>query len=389
MNPIYLDNAATTQVDSAVMEAMLPYLTDLYGNPSSIHTIGQLARRAIEQTRNSIAKNIGAYPDELVFTSGGTESNNHAIQGAAFALRDRGNRIITSSVEHHSVLKTCHYLERKGFEIVYLSVDGNGLVDPDDVQRAINGRTILVSIMHANNEIGTIEPIEDIARITSEHGVLFHTDAVQSFGHVPIELHNPGIDLLSASAHKIHGPKGVGLLYIRRGTRIHPFIHGGKQEDGRRASTHNVPGIVGFGKSVSIAIEHMERNRRKITGLRDKLIQGIINHVREVRLNGHPSKRLPNNVHVSFRGVDGESLLLSLDMSEVACSTGSACSFATLEQSHVLQAIGLDEGMAIGSMRFSLGRFNSEDDIDRVLEILPGIVDRLRSVSSFHSNNQG
>jgi cysteine desulfurase len=388
MNPIYFDNAATTKVDSAVMEAMLPYLTDLYGNPSSIHTIGQLARRAIEQTRNSIAKNIGAYPDELVFTSGGTESNNHAIQGVAFALRDRGNRIITSSVEHQSVLKTCHYLERRGFEIVYLSVDGNGLVDPDDVQRAINERTILVSIMHANNEIGTIEPIEDIARITSKHGVLFHTDAVQSFGHVPIELHDPGIDLLSASAHKIHGPKGVGLLYIRRGTRIHPFIHGGKQEDGRRASTHNVPGIVGFGKSVIIAIEHMERNRRKTTDLRDKLIQGIIKHIREVQLNGHPSKRLPNNVHVSFRGVDGESLLLSLDMSGVACSTGSACSFATHEQSHVLRAIGLDEGMAIGSMRFSLGRFNSEDDIDRVLEILPSIVDRLRSVSSFHSNNQ-
>jgi cysteine desulfurase len=384
MKRIYLDNAATTPTDARVLEAMLPFFSQMYGNPSSLHAFGQEAKHAIEEARYIVAQFIGARQEEIIFTSGGTESNNSAIKGVACARRDKGNHIITSKIEHHAVLETCHFLEKQGFEVTYIPVDEFGIVDPADVKKAITGKTILISIMQANNEIGTIEPIAEIGKIAREKGIYFHTDAVQTLGHIPINVSELNVELLSASGHKLYGPKGVGLLYVKKGVRMLPFMHGGDQEQGRRASTHNVPGIVGFGKAVELATEEMAKEIEQLTLLRDKLIKGILNKIEYARLNGHPAERLPNNVNVSISYVEGESMLLNLDMEGIACSTGSACTSSSLEPSHVLAAIGLSHELAHGSLRFSLGRLTSEEDIDYCLTRLSGIVRKLRAMSPLY-----
>ena len=322
MKKIYLDNAATTPTDTRVLQAMLPYFTEVYGNPSSLHAFGQEAKHAIEDARYGIAAFIGAKPEEIIFTSGGTESNNCAIKGIAYTRREKGNHIITSKIEHHAILEPCHFLEKQGFEITCIPVNECGLVDPADVEKAITEKTILISVMHANNEIGTIQPIAEIGKIARGKGVYFHTDAVQTLGHLPIDVNELNVDILSASGHKLHGPKGVGILYVRKGVRMHPFMNGGDQEKGRRASTHNVPGIVGFGKAVELAKAEMGKEIEQLTFLRDKLIKGIISTIGFTRLNGHPTQRLPNNVNVSISYVEGESMLLNLDMEGIACSTG-------------------------------------------------------------------
>jgi len=381
---IYLDNAATTLTDARVLEAMLPFFSRMYGNPSSLHAFGQEAKRAIEEARYIVAQFIGAGQEEIIFTSGGTESNNSAIKGVAYARRDKGNHIITSKIEHHAVLETCHFLEIQGFEVTYIPVDEFGLVDPADVKKAITGKTILISIMQTNNEIGTIEPIAEIGKIAREKGIYFHTDAVQTLCHIQINVSELNVELLSASGHKLYGPKGVGLLYVKKGVRMLPFMHGGDQEQGRRASTHNVPGIVGFGKAVELAKEEMAKEIEQLTLLRDKLIKGILDKIEYALLNGHPAERLPNNVNVSISYVEGESMLLNLDMEGIACSTGSACTSSSLEPSHVLAAIGLSHELAHGSLRFSLGRLTSDDDIDYCLTRLSDIVRKLRAMSPLY-----
>jgi len=381
MERIYLDYAATTPTHPEVVKAILPYFTDAFGNPSSIYFCGQEAKGAIEEARTKVASLIGGRDEEIVFTSGGTEADNFALKGVAFANESKGNHIITSSIEHHAVLETCKFLERRGLSITRLSVDANGLVDPDDVRRAIGDKTILISVMHANNEMGSIEPISEIGRIAREAGIYFHTDAVQTTGHVPVDVDELGVDLLSMSAHKLYGPKGVGALFIRKGTKLTPFIHGGEQEKGRRASTENVPGIVGFGKASELAQQEMSEEAERLTHLRDKLIQGLLKRVDRARLNGHPIMRLPNNVNVSVDFVEGESILLNLDLEGICVSTGSACSSSSLEPSHVLLAMGLSHEQAHGSLRLSLGKWTTEEEIDRVLDILPRIVAKLRAMS--------
>jgi len=381
---IYLDNAATTPTDARVIDAMLPFFSQVYGNPSSLHAFGQEAKHAVEEARYIVARFIRVQPEEIVFTSGGTESNNSAIKGVAYARRDQGNHIITSKIEHHAVLETCHFLEKQGFEVTYIPVDESGLVDPADVKRAIKTGTILISIMHANNEIGTIQPIAEIGKIARGREIYFHTDAVQTLGHLPVDASELHVDLLSASGHKLYGPKGVGILYVKKGVRMLPFMHGGDQEQSRRASTHNVPGIVGFGKAVGLAKEEMAREIERVTMLRDKLIKGILDKIQYTRLNGHPKKRLPNNVNVSISYVEGESMLLNLDMDGIACSTGSACTSSSLEPSHVLAAIGLSHELAHGSLRFTLGRMTSGEDIDYCLTRLPLIARKLRAMSPLY-----
>jgi len=381
MRRIYLDYAATTPTHPEVVAAMLPYFTDTFGNPSSIHSFGQEAKGATEEARDKVAAIVGARSDEIIFTSGGTEADNFAIKGVAYANDHRGNHIITSSIEHHGVIEPCKFLERRGFRITYLPVDGYGLVDPQDVKRAITDKTILISVMHANNEMGTIEPIAEIGKIAKEAGIYFHTDAVQTAGHIPVNVNELGVDLLAMSAHKLYGPKGVGALYIRKGTKLVPFMHGGEQERRRRASTENVLGIVGFGKAVEIAQKEMGEEAKCLTLLRDRLIEGLLERIEYVRLNGHPTKRLPNNINVSVDFVEGESMLLNLDLEGIAASTGSACSSSTLEPSHVLLALGLSHEQAHGSLRFTLGRENTEEDIEQVLEVLPRILARLRAMS--------
>lgn len=379
--PIYLDHAATTPVAPEVIQAMLPYLEGAYGNASSLHSFGQEAKAAVEAARTRIASFMGARPEEIVFTSGGTESDNFIIKGIALSRRDRGNHLITSSIEHHAVLETCDFLRKQGVSVTLLPVDSNGLVDPDDVRKAITDKTILISIMHGNNEIGTIEPIAEIGSIAREHGVAFHTDAVQTFGHIPIDVNELKVDFLSASAHKLHGPKGVGLAYIRKGMKITPLLHGGDQEKRRRASTLNVPGIVGFGRAVELADASIHAESSRQSALRDRLIEGLLSSIGDTRLNGHPVRRLPNNANLSFAFVEGEGLLLSLDMEGIAVSTGSACTSSSLEPSHVLKAIGVPVELAHGSLRFTLGRDTTREDIDRVLQVMPGIVHRLRAMS--------
>jgi len=381
MSAIYLDYAATTPVDPGVIEAMLPYFRDTFGNPSSIHSFGQQARSAVENAREKVASFLGAKPAEIIFTSGGTESNNFAIKGVAWANRKKGNHIVTSAIEHHAVMEPCHFLEREGFEVTFLPVDSRGFVDPQDVAKAITGRTVLVSIMHANNEIGTLQPVTEIGKIARERGVCFHTDAVQTFGHMPFNVDELNVDLLSLSAHKLYGPKGVGALFVRQGTRLEPHMHGGEQEGKRRASTHNVPGIVGLAKAVELAEKAMAEEDIRIMALRNRLIRGIFDKIDRVRLNGHPEKRLANNVNVSMEYCEGEAMILSLDLMGIACSTGSACSSTSVEPSHVLRAIGLSVEETRGSLRFSLGRYTQEQEIDRVLEVLPRIVKRLRAMS--------
>jgi len=381
MKRIYLDNAATTPMDPEVLKAMLPFLSDAFGNPSSIHSFGQETRAAVEESRDKIASLISARSEEIVFTGGGTEADNFAIKGAAFAKEGKGDHIITTSIEHHAVMESCKFLERRGFRITYLPVGIDGLVDPQDVKKAITDRTILISVMHANNEVGTIEPLAEIGKIAREEGIYFHTDAVQTVGHIPVNVDELGIDLLAMSAHKLNGPKGVGALYIRKGIKLIPFIHGGEQERRRRAGTENVPAIVGFGKAAEIAQREMDGVAEHLIRLRGKLLQGMTERIEHIHLNGHPTQRLPNNVNVSIEFVEGESMLLNLDLEGIAASTGSACSSSSLEPSYVLLAMGFPQELAHGSLRFSLGRETTEEDIDRVLEVLPGIIARLRAMS--------
>jgi cysteine desulfurase len=378
---IYLDNAATTPVDKRVLEAMLPYYSDVFGNPSSLHSHGQEAKKAIKEAREKVAKALGADFDEIYFTSGGSESDNWALKGVAYALKEKGNHIITTEIEHHAVLHTCRYLEKEGFKVTYLPVDEYGLVKPEDLKKAITDKTILVSIMFANNEIGTIEPIEELVKIAHEKNIYFHTDAVQAVGNVPIDVKKLDVDLLSLSAHKIYGPKGVGALYIKKGVKIHSLIQGGTQERNRRAGTENVPGIVGLGEAIELITKNLDSHINKLKFLRDKLINGILEKIPYTRLNGHPTKRLPGNVNVSFEFIDGESLILNLDMAGICASSGSACTSGSLEPSHVLLAIGLSKELARGSLRLTIGKDNTEEDIDKVLEALPQIVKRLRSIS--------
>jgi cysteine desulfurase len=381
MRRIYLDYAATTPVHPDVVQAMLPYFSQYFGNPSSIHSLGQDAKEAVEQARQQLAHLIGAKSEEIVFTSGGTEADNLAIKGIALANRDRGNHIITSRIEHHAVLEPCHWLEKQGFSVTRLPVDGYGMVSPDDVKKALTDKTILVSIMHANNEIGTIEPLAEIAKVTREAGVYLHTDAVQTIGHIPVNVDQMGIDLLSLSAHKFYGPKGIGALYVRKGTKIAPLIHGGGQEKNRRSGTENVPGIVGLGKAAEIAERELPDEAPRLTALRDELIQGILGQISDVRLNGHPTIRLPNNVNISVAYIEGEAMLLNLDLAGICASTGSACSSASLQPSHVLTALGLTHTQAHGSLRFTLGKWTTKEDLDTVLKVFPTIVAKLRAVS--------
>ncbi len=381
MNSVYLDNAATTAVSPAVLEAMLPYFTEHYGNPSSVHGTGRDARKAIENARRQVAAAINAQPAEIYFTAGGSESDNWAIKGAAFAKRKKGNHIITTAIEHHAVLHTCGWLEKQGFEVTYLPVDENGRVTPEQVEAAIMDKTILITVMAANNEIGTLEPIAEIGRVAHEHRILFHTDAVQAMGAIPLDVQAMNIDMLSMSGHKFHGPKGIGVLYIRRGVRIDTLIHGGAQERGLRAGTENLAGIVGIGKAIELAVEDLPGKAARLSAMRDRLIDGILARVPDVRVNGPREGRLPNNANVSVRYIEGESMLLRLDLAGIAASSGSACTSGSLDPSHVLLAIGLPHEVAHGSLRMTLGSDTTEAEIDRVLEVLPGIVADLRSMS--------
>ena len=385
MKRIFLDHAATTPADPRVVEAMLPYFSDSFGNPSSIHSLGLETRTAVAEAREKVASLIGAASDEIIFTSGGTEADNLAIKGVAQANAQKGKHIVTTRIEHHAVEESCRYLEKQGFKVTHVAVDQDGLVDPREVERAVTPETILISVMHANNEVGTIQPIAEISRVARSRGIYFHTDAVQTVGHIPAKVDDLGVDLLAISAHKLYGPKGVGVLYVRKGTRIVPFMHGGGQERGLRATTENVPGIVGFGKAAEIAQAEMDAESKHVTRLRDKLIKGLLERIPQVRLNGHPTRRLPNNVNISVASVEGEALAVSLDLEGIAVSTGSACSSEAMEPSHVLTAMGVPVELARGSVRFSLGRENTDAEIDRVLEAFPRIVSRLRAMSPLWS----
>lgn len=381
---VYMDHAATTFTKPEVLAEMLPYFTDRFGNPSSVYSLAREGRQAVEAARGRVAAALGARPEECFFTAGGSESDNWALKGVAFANRKKGNHIITSKIEHHAVLHPCKWLEKQGFEVTYLPVDQDGLVNPAELEAAIRKDSILVSIMFANNEIGTIEPVRELGAIAHEHKIPFHTDAVQAVGNVPIDVQSLNIDLLSLSAHKFYGPKGVGALYIRRGTRIDPLIHGGGQEQNRRAGTENLAGIVGLGKAIEMATADIEGHNRKIQAMRDRLIRGVL-AIPHSRLNGHPEKRLPGNLNVSIEFIEGESMLLSLDEYGVCGSTGSACTSGSLEPSHVLLAIGLTHEVAHGSLRLTLGDANREEDVDFVLQVLPGVVDRLRAMSPLYA----
>jgi len=381
MDRIYLDNSATTKVDERVLEAMVPYFTQHYGNASSPHSFGREASKAMGSSRASVAKILNADPSEIIFTAGGTESDNIAIRGVASALREKGDHIITSSIEHPAVLETCEHLEREGYDVTYLPVDDSGLISLNDLEDAISERTLLITIMHANNEIGTIQPIRDIGRIAHENDILFHTDAVQTIGKLPVDVNRDNIDLLSISAHKLHGPKGIGALYIRDGTPINPIIFGGGHEGGLRSSTENIPGIVGLGKACEVAMEEMDSDIKHMSVLRDSLIEGIKDRIPKVRLNGHESQRLCNNVNLSFEAVEGEALILALDRAGIAASTGSACSSKKSKASHVLLAIGLSEVTAYGSLRLSLSRMNTSQEIERAIDSIDEIVSRLRAIS--------
>ncbi len=385
---VYLDNAATTPMDPRVIDEITKHFKETYGNSSSLHSLGQKAAKVLEQSREKVATLIHANREDIVFTSGGTESNNMALFGVAMKNKDRGNHIITSSIEHHAIEVPCKQLEKRGFEVTYLPVDKYGVIKLDDLENAITDKTILITIMFANNEIGTIEPIKEIGKIAREHDIIFHTDAVQAFGKIPINVDELNIDLLSASAHKIYGPKGVGLLYMRnKGYRekkkkyMEPLMYGGGHERDWRPSTVNVPGIAGFAKAVEICEQEMAQEIERETRLRDKIIKFIMENIDDTILNGHPSKRLPNNVNISFKYIEGESILLDLDARGIAASTGSACSSKSLEPSHVLLAIGLNPQDAHGSLRVSLGRFTTEEDVDYFLENLPPIIQRLRAMS--------
>ena len=378
---IYFDHAATTPPRPEVVDAMLPYFRERWGNPSSIHASGQEAAAGVDQARDKVAALLGALPEEIVFTSSGTEADNQALIGVAIAQEKKGNHIITSVIEHHAVLHTAQFLEKRGIEVTYLPVDSHGLVDPDDVRQAITDKTILVSIMHANNEIGTIQPIAEIGSICRERDVLLHTDAVQTVGRIPMNVHEMNIDLLSLSGHKFYGPKGVGALFVRKGVRISPLIHGGGHERGRRSSTENVPGIVGLGEAARLAARDLDWEVSHSQQLRDRLIEGVLSSVPDSILTGHPTQRLPNNASVCVRYVEGESMLLNLDFEGIAASSGSACTSGSLEASHVLLAIGLPHDLAHGSLRLSVGRGNTMPEVEHFIQVFPPIVEKLRAMS--------
>jgi cysteine desulfurase len=384
MRKVYLDHSATTPVRPEVVEAMLPYLTEKFGNASSIHGFGREAKVALEESREKVAQILGATPSEVYFTSGGTESDNLAIKGVAYANRNKGRHVITSQIEHHAVLESCKFLEKEGFEVTYLPVDSFGLVHPEDLRNAIRDDTVLVSIMHANNEVGTIQPIEELSQAARERGKYFHTDAVQSLGKMPIDVRKLEVDLISMSGHKIYGPKGVGAIYIRKGTRITAWAHGGHHERSRRAGTENVPGIVGFTRALELLSAEMEDHSRHMGNLAETLHRKLVDTIPDVVMHGHPQKRIPNILSLSFKGVEGESVILSLDLKGVAVASGSACTSGTLEPSHVLSAMKVPADIAQGAIRFSLGRDNTTDDVDYVAGLLPEIIQRLRSISPLY-----
>lgn len=384
MNRVYFDNAATTPVRDEVLEEMLPYFTKIYGNPSSLYDIATESKKAVDAARERVAAALGASPGEIYFTSGGTESDNWAILGIAEQNRDKGRHLITSAIEHHAVLNVFKRLEKNGYEVTYLPVDGDGLVSPADFEKAVRPDTILASIMYANNEIGTLQPIDELAEIAAAHKIPFHTDAVQAVGHVPIDLKKTKIDMLSLSAHKFYGPKGVGALYIRKGRQLAAFMQGGQQEKGRRPGTENVPGIVGLGKAVELCAGEMPEESARLAILRERLIDGILTGIPYTRLNGSRTKRLPGNVNISFEFIEGESILLLLDMKGVCASSGSACTSGSLDPSHVLLAIGLPHEKAHGSLRLTLGRYNTAEEAEYLLKELPPLISRLRDMSPLY-----
>lgn len=384
MSSIYFDHAATTAVRKEVLDDMLVCFSESYGNPSSIYEIARTNRKRIDNAREQVAKAIGCDVKEIYFTAGGSESDNWAIKGIAEAYSEKGNHIITSSIEHHAVLHTCEYLEKKGYEITYLPVDEDGKVNIQDLENAIKPTTILITIMFANNEIGTIQPVEEIGKIARKHNIIFHTDAVQAVGHVSINVKDMNIDMLSLSAHKMYGPKGIGALYVRKGIKLKSYIHGGAQERGLRAGTENVPGIVGLGKAIDMITSEMEEENKRLIILRDKIVDGIQKEIPYCKLNGHKTDRLPGNANISFEFIEGESILLLLDMNGIAASSGSACTSGSLDPSHVLLAIGLPHEKAHGSLRLTLGLENTEEDVNKLLEVLPNVVKRLRDMSPLY-----
>ncbi|MBP7055668.1 MAG: cysteine desulfurase NifS [Candidatus Omnitrophica bacterium] len=389
MRKVYLDNNATTRTRPEVVEAMLPFYTESYGNASSVHAFGRVARTAVDRARAQVASLLGASsPEEVIFTSGGTESDNFALKGVLEALKNKGNHIITSAIEHPAVLNTCKYLEKNGARVTYIGVDRNGVVNFEELARSITPQTILISAMFANNEVGTIEPVEAIAKIAKEKGVYFHTDAVQAFGKVPFDLKSLGIDLVAVSGHKIYGPKGIGAIYIKKGTKITPQALGGHHEMSKRAGTENVPGIVGFGLAAELAKKEMTQESNRLTELRDYFYKGLTDKIKDVNLNGHPTNRLPNTLNVGFKYLEGESIVLNLDMEGVAASTGSACTSGSLEPSHVLTAMGVDPADTQGSLRFSMGRETTKEDIDYVLSVTPSIIQRLRDMSPLYEGKK-
>ena len=381
MKNVYLDNSATTKTDEEVVKAMFPYLSDNYGNPSSIYSIGQTARKAVEESRETVASILNCSPNEIYFTSGGSESDNTIIKGIAYSYKNKGNHIITSKIEHPAVLETCKQLEKEGFEVSYINVDANGIVDLKELEEAITPSTILISIMFANNEIGTIEPIKEIGQIAKSHGVIFHTDAVQAVGSINIDVQDMNIDSLSLSAHKFYGPKGVGALYVRKGVKFTKYINGGHQEKNKRAGTENVAGIVGLAKALEISHRDMEKHNKQIKELRDYYVQEVKQKIPYIKINGDLEKRLPGNSNISFRFIEGESLLLNLDLKGICASSGSACTSGSLDPSHVLLAIGLPHEIAHGSLRISIGKYNTKEEIEYTVSCLTEIVQRLRDVS--------
>ena len=382
---LYMDYSATTPVKQEVLDEMMPYLTNYFGNASSFHTFGREAKNALDKAREQVANLINAKSNEIYFTAGGTESDNWALEGVAFSHRDKGNHIITSKIEHHAILHTCEYLEKHhGFEVTYLDVDSEGKIRLEDLEAAIKDTTILITIMFANNEIGTVQPIKEIGKIAKKHKIIFHTDAVQASGNIAIDVKELNVDLMSMSSHKIYGPKGIGALYIKTGTKLHTFVHGGAQERRRRAGTENIPSIVGYGKAAEIAKTNIENHINTLTTLRKKLIDGILEKIPYTRINGSMEDRLPGNVNFSFEFIEGEGILLMLDMLGIAASSGSACTSGSLDPSHVLMAIGLPHEIAHGSLRLSIGDFTTEEDIDYIIEHLPAVIERLRSMSPLY-----
>ncbi|NLN47957.1 MAG: cysteine desulfurase NifS [Clostridiales bacterium] len=386
---VYLDHAATTYTNEEVLKEMLPYFSKIYGNPSSIHSFGREVKKQIDIARNRVAKAIGALPEEIFFTAGGSEADNWAIRGIAYANKNKGNHIITTKIEHHASLYTCESLEKEGYRVTYLSVDKYGMIDIEELKKAIGDDTILISIMYANNEIGTIQPIEEIGKLAKANKIYFHTDAVQAIGNIRINVKEQNIDSLSLSAHKFYGPKGVGVLYIRKGVKVNNLIYGGAQEKGKRAGTENVPGIIGLGKAIEMASENIDEYNKTMTQLRDRLIKGIMNNIPYTILTGHPKMRLPGNASFCFKFIEGEALLLNLDLKGIAGSSGSACTSGSLDPSHVLLAIGLPHEIAHGSLRLTLGDINTEEDVDYVVRTLPEIVQKLREMSPLYEDVKG